>query len=206
MNQGHSHWIAFIIKVLWSYLILEAATGTQLAHVPLSPMAGGSEKTNNDLGASVMFLRGQCSDTSGMAAVGPNCPAVFTGERQAEGSQCRLRGGRLCSTQECSQQNRRNDSRVTWVFLPNFTLWACKVNFLKLFFEIVRRHCSYFQRIRLKPAAVCCFLDREEEQFLQVHPHDDTKTYSHLQTRFCSKTLFIREISCRTPGRLYRGL
>lgn len=60
----------FTIKIFWGLLKPEAATGTHLAHVSLCPVAGGSEKTNKDLGASVMFLRRQCSDNFRIAAMG----------------------------------------------------------------------------------------------------------------------------------------
>lgn len=69
------------MKTFWSYLIPEADYGPQLAQVSLCPRATGSEKTNNDLGASAMFIRCQHSGTSGVAAVGSN---VFRGDIKAE--------------------------------------------------------------------------------------------------------------------------
>lgn len=38
------------MKTFWSYLTPEAAYRAQLAQVSLCPRAGGSEKTNDDLG------------------------------------------------------------------------------------------------------------------------------------------------------------
>lgn len=105
-----------------------------------------------------------------------------------------------------SEQDGKNYSRVTWVRPPHFTLRAFQVNSLKLCFKMVRRHYSYLQRIQLKYVAVCCLRDREGEQFLKVHPHDNMKTCHSLQTGFCSRTVFIREISCRTSDRLYHSL
>lgn len=69
------------MKTFWSYLTPEAAYRAQLAQVSLCPRAAGSEKTNDDLGASAMFIRCQHSGTSRVAAVGSN---VFRGEIKAE--------------------------------------------------------------------------------------------------------------------------
>lgn len=92
MCQNHDYCIAFIIVIFWSYLIPQGTIGIQVEHVSLSSAADGSEKTNKDLGNSVMLIRWRHLETSGMAAVGSNCSAVFRGEAQAEGVHCRPRG------------------------------------------------------------------------------------------------------------------
>lgn len=63
-----------------------------MEHVSLNSVVDGSEKTNKNLGGSVMLIRWQNSVTAGMAAMGSNCSAVFRGEVQAEGIHGRPRG------------------------------------------------------------------------------------------------------------------